>query len=89
NPRFQGENLERNHALFQKLSEISAEKGCSPSHIALAWVQHQGNDVVPIPGTTKIKNLDDNMFSLSVNLTEEDMNEIEVVFPVDATAGPQ
>ncbi|KAH9291914.1 hypothetical protein KI387_042903 [Taxus chinensis] len=89
NPRFQGENLERNHALFQKLSEISAKKGCSPSHVALAWVQHQGNDVVPIPGTTKIKNVDDNLISLSVKLTEEDIKEIEAVFPVDAAAGPR
>ncbi|KAH9288100.1 hypothetical protein KI387_032217 [Taxus chinensis] len=88
-PRFQGENLESNEALFQKLSEISAKKGCSPSHVALAWVQHQGNDVVPIPGTTKIKNLDDNIHSLSVNLTAEDMNEIEAVFPVNAAAGPR
>ncbi|KAH9323033.1 hypothetical protein KI387_017672 [Taxus chinensis] len=87
NPRWQAENLEHNKALFQKLSEISERKGCSPAQVALAWVQHQGNDVVAIPGTTKVKNLDDNIFSLSVNLTEEDMNEIEATFPVEAAAG--
>ncbi|GLJ45962.1 hypothetical protein SUGI_0967910 [Cryptomeria japonica] len=86
-PRLQSENLEHNQALFQKLSEISLRKGCSPSQLALAWVQHQGNDVVSIPGTTKIKNLDDNIFSISVNLTADDMREIEAIFPVDAAAG--
>ncbi|GLJ31913.1 hypothetical protein SUGI_0642330 [Cryptomeria japonica] len=86
-PRLQSENLEHNQALFQKLSEISSRKGCSPSQLALAWVQHQGNDVVPIPGTTKIKNLNDNIVSVSVHLSADDMKEIEAIFHVDAAAG--
>ncbi|GLJ31916.1 hypothetical protein SUGI_0642380 [Cryptomeria japonica] len=86
-PRLQSENLEHNQALFQKLSEMSLRKGCSPSQVALARVQHQGNDVVPIPGTTKIKNLDDNILSLFVNLSAYEMKEIEAIFPVDAATG--
>lgn len=52
---------------------MAASKGCSPSQLALAWVHHQGDDVSPIPGTTKMDNLKDNVGALSVKLTREDM----------------
>nr|GEX54088.1 probable aldo-keto reductase 4 [Tanacetum cinerariifolium] len=63
-PRFQAENLEHNKTLYERVCEIAANKGCTPSQLALAWVHHQGKDVVPIPGTTKIENLKQNIGAL-------------------------
>ncbi|XP_024984889.1 probable aldo-keto reductase 3 isoform X2 [Cynara cardunculus var. scolymus] len=86
-PRFQPENLEHNKALYERVSEIAAKKGCTPSQLALAWVHHQGTDVVPIPGTTKIKNLQQNIGAFSVKLTPEDMEELESIASNDAAKG--
>uniref|UniRef100_A0A0C9S6P7 TSA: Wollemia nobilis Ref_Wollemi_Transcript_14472_1488 transcribed RNA sequence n=1 Tax=Wollemia nobilis TaxID=56998 RepID=A0A0C9S6P7_9CONI len=76
-PRFQAENLEKNQAIFEKLCATASSKGCTPGQLALAWVHHQGNDVAPIPGTTKVKNLEDNVGALSVKLTPKELKEIE------------
>nr|AAB84222.1 auxin-induced protein [Helianthus annuus] len=76
-PRFQPENLEHNKILYERVSEIASKKGCTTSQLALAWVHHQGNDVVPIPGTTKIENLEQNIGALSVKITPEEMAELE------------
>ncbi|KAK9146049.1 hypothetical protein Sjap_005952 [Stephania japonica] len=76
-PRFQKENLEHNKHIFEKVNEIATRKGCTPSQLALAWVHHQGSDVCPIPGTTKIENLEQNIEALSVKLTHEEMTELE------------
>eukprot|EP00253_Pinus_taeda_P023254 PITA_23254 len=76
-PRLRAENLEKNKVLFERICEIASRKGCPPSQLALAWVQHQGNDVVPIPGTTKVKNLEENLGALSVDLTAVEMKELE------------
>ncbi|KVH90947.1 Aldo/keto reductase [Cynara cardunculus var. scolymus] len=81
------ENLEHNKALYERVSEIAAKKGCTPSQLALAWVHHQGTDVVPIPGTTKIKNLQQNIGAFSVKLTPEDMEELESIASNDAAKG--
>ena len=78
-PRFQPENLEHNKILYERVSEIATRKGCTPSQLALAWVHHQGNDVCPIPGTTKIENLKQNIGALSVKLTPEEMAELESI----------
>ncbi|KAL5707103.1 hypothetical protein ACHQM5_025191 [Ranunculus cassubicifolius] len=86
-PRFQGENLEHNAMLFQRVNEIAKRKGCTPSQLALAWVHHQGNDVCPIPGTTKIENLKQNIGALSVKLSEEEMAELESIATADAVKG--
>lgn len=86
-PRFQVENLENNRKLYERVSAIAAKKGCTPSQLALAWVHHQGNDVVPIPGTTKIENLQQNIGALSVKLTAEDMAELESIASDDAAKG--
>ncbi|XP_077245415.1 putative aldo-keto reductase 1 [Tasmannia lanceolata] len=75
-PRFTGEDLEKNKILYTRLSNLAAKHRCTPAQLALAWVIHQGNGVVPIPGTTKVKNLDDNIGSVKVKLTEEDIQEI-------------
>lgn len=76
-PKFQPENMEQNKLLFERVNEMATKKGCTPSQLALAWVHHQGDDVSPIPGTTKIKNLNENMGALWVMLTSEDIAELE------------
>ena len=78
-PRFQAENLEHNKNLYEQVNAIASRKGCTPSQLALAWVHHQGNDVCPIPGTTKIENLNQNIGALSVKLSAEDMAELESI----------
>ncbi|GFS37196.1 NAD(P)-linked oxidoreductase superfamily protein [Actinidia rufa] len=86
-PRFKGENLERNKILFVRFAELAVKHACSPPQLALAWLLHQGNDIVPIPGTTKIKNLDANIGSLTVKLTSGDLKEISDAIPIDEVCG--
>ncbi|KAJ9541744.1 hypothetical protein OSB04_028250 [Centaurea solstitialis] len=86
-PRLQGENLEHNKILFKRIHEIAQKKGCTPSQLALSWVLHQGSDVSPIPGTTKIENLNQNMGTLSVKLSREEMAELESIASADAFKG--
>ncbi|KAF7073978.1 hypothetical protein CFC21_078890 [Triticum aestivum] len=76
-PRFQAENLEKNTMVFERVSTMAARKGCTASQLALAWVHHQGNDVCPIPGTTKVDNFNQNVAALSVKLAPEEMAELE------------
>ncbi|KAL6970877.1 hypothetical protein U1Q18_030555 [Sarracenia purpurea var. burkii] len=78
-PRFKAENMEHNQKIFERIVEIATLKRCTPGQLALAWVHHQGNDVCPIPGTTKIENLNQNIGALSVKLTREEMNELESI----------
>ncbi|KAG7585116.1 NADP-dependent oxidoreductase domain [Arabidopsis thaliana x Arabidopsis arenosa] len=78
-PRFQEENLDHNKIVYEKVCAISEKKGCTPGQLALAWVHHQGDDVCPIPGTTKIENLNQNIGALSVKLTPEEMTELEAI----------
>ncbi|BBG93485.1 NAD(P)-linked oxidoreductase superfamily protein [Prunus dulcis] len=86
-PRFQAENLEHNKTIFERVSDLAARKGCTPSQLALAWVHHQGNDVCPIPGTTKIQNFNQNIGALSVKLTPEELAELESFASADAVKG--
>ncbi|KAK9146054.1 hypothetical protein Sjap_005957 [Stephania japonica] len=86
-PRFQAENMEHNKGVFEKVSEMARRKGCTPSQLALAWVHHQGSDVCPIPGTTKIENLEQNIAAFSVKLTHEEMSELESFASEDAVKG--
>ncbi|KAL2319181.1 hypothetical protein Fmac_033057 [Flemingia macrophylla] len=85
--RFQPENMEQNKTIFERVNELAAKKGCTPSQLALAWVHHQGKDVCPIPGTTKIENLNQNIGALSVKLTPEEMTELESFTAADAVKG--
>lgn len=78
-PWFQPENLEHNQKIIDRLNEIAARKGCTPSQLALAWVHHRGSDVCPIPGTTKIENFNQNVGALSVKLTSEEIAELESI----------
>ncbi|XP_057546971.1 probable aldo-keto reductase 2 isoform X2 [Amaranthus tricolor] len=86
-PRFQPENLERNTHVFERVSEMAARKGCTTSQLALAWVHHRGEDVCPIPGTSKINNLNQNIAALSVKLTPDEMAEIESYGSADNVFG--
>ncbi|GAA1795275.1 aldo/keto reductase [Planosporangium flavigriseum] len=86
-PRFQGENFQRNLDVVAQVREIAAEKGCTPAQLALAWVLAQGEDIVPIPGTKRIKYLEENVGALDVRLTPEDLARIEKVAPKGFTAG--
>nr|XP_009794432.1 PREDICTED: auxin-induced protein PCNT115-like [Nicotiana sylvestris]XP_016450213.1 PREDICTED: auxin-induced protein PCNT115-like [Nicotiana tabacum] len=86
-PRFQADNLEHNKILYERICQMAAKKGCTPSQLALAWVHHQGNDVCPIPGTTKVENLNQNIEALTIKLTSEDMVELESIASANAVQG--
>ena len=86
-PRFQGENLERNLELVERVRAIAEEKGCTPGQLALAWVIAQGEDIVPIPGTKRVKYLEENVGALDVQLTEEDLRRLDEAAPRGAAAG--
>jgi aryl-alcohol dehydrogenase-like predicted oxidoreductase len=86
-PRFQGENFARNLELVAHIGEIARSKECTPAQLALAWVLAQGDDVAPIPGTKRRKYLEENLRSLDVQLTAEDLARIDEVAPQGAAAG--
>jgi len=86
-PRFQGENMEKNLRLVSEIEKIAAEKKCTPAQLALAWLLHQGEDVVPIPGTKRIKYLEDNVGALDVKLTPEEVGSLNKAAPPEIAAG--
>ena len=81
NPRFQGENWERNQRIVAKVEEIAAEKGTTPAQLALAWVLAQGDDIVPIPGTKRRTYLEENAKAAEVELSDEDLERISQELP--------
>jgi aryl-alcohol dehydrogenase-like predicted oxidoreductase len=87
NPRFQGENFDRNLELVERVREIAEEKDVTPAQLALAWVLHQGDDIVPIPGTKRAHYLEENARAAEVELSDEDLARIEDAFPKGATSG--
>jgi aryl-alcohol dehydrogenase-like predicted oxidoreductase len=88
-PRFQLANFQKNLDLVRRVGEIAAQKKCTPSQLALAWVLAQGGDVVPIPGTKRRKYLEENLGALDVKLTADDLARIDEVAPKGAAAGPR
>jgi aryl-alcohol dehydrogenase-like predicted oxidoreductase len=86
-PRFQGENFQKNLDLVRHVEEVATRKGCTPAQLALAWLLHQGDDIVPIPGTTRVENLEENVGALGVTLTKRDLERIDAVFPKGVAAG--
>jgi aryl-alcohol dehydrogenase-like predicted oxidoreductase len=86
-PRFQGENLKRNLDLVGRLEQIASEKGCQASQLALAWVLAQGEDIVPIPGTTRRPHLEENLAALQIKLSAQELARINEVAPKGVTAG--
>jgi aryl-alcohol dehydrogenase-like predicted oxidoreductase len=87
NPRFQGENFQKNLDIVAEIERLAREKGCTPSQLALAWVLAQGEDIVPIPGTKRIKFLEDNAGAVRVTLTPDELKRIDAILPVGAAAG--
>jgi aryl-alcohol dehydrogenase-like predicted oxidoreductase len=87
NPRFAEGNIDRNVAIVEALRALAAERGVTAGQLALAWVQHQGSDVVPIPGTKRRTYLEENVAAVGVALSAEDLARIEEAVPVDAVAG--
>jgi len=86
-PRFQGQNFAKNLELVERIGEMARERGCTASQLALAWVMAQGEDIVPIPGTKRLKYLEENAQAAAIQLTQADLGRIEAIFPKDAAAG--
>jgi aryl-alcohol dehydrogenase-like predicted oxidoreductase len=87
NPRFQGENFTRNRTIAEQVAEVAREAGITPSQLALAWVLAQGDDVVPIPGTKRVKYLEENVRAADVRLTPEQLVRLDEIAPKGAAAG--
>lgn len=86
-PRFQGENFDKNLELVEKVREIAEEKGVAPSQLAISWLLHQGEDIVPIPGTKRRKYLEENAEAPGIELSDEELSRIDEAAPKDAAAG--
>jgi aryl-alcohol dehydrogenase-like predicted oxidoreductase len=83
-PRFSGENLRQNLKLAERVSELAAEKGCTPGQLALAWVLHRGEHIVPIPGTKRVSYLEENLAAAEIELSEEEVERIARAVPTAA-----
>ncbi|SFS34742.1 aldo/keto reductase [Marininema halotolerans] len=87
NPRFTDDAFASNLRIVEGIEKMAAEKGCTPAQLALAWVHAQGEDMVPIPGTKRIKYLEQNIAALDVQLTHEDVQHLQTLAPVGQTVG--
>jgi aryl-alcohol dehydrogenase-like predicted oxidoreductase len=86
-PRFQGANFQKNLDLVALLEELAKHKRCSASQLALAWLLHQGDDIVPIPGTKRVKYLEENVGAIELSLSADDLRRIEAIAPKGVAAG--
>ncbi len=86
-PRFQGDNFQRNLDLVKHIEEMAAEKKCKPSQLALAWVLAQGEDMIPIPGSSRISHLEENLAALDISLSPDELERIDEVAPKGVAAG--
>lgn len=86
-PRYQGENFYKNLELVEKIKILATEKDCTPSQLAIAWVLAQGEDVITIPGTKRIKYLEENIAAENIQLTKKDLEIIESIVPVGIVSG--
>jgi aryl-alcohol dehydrogenase-like predicted oxidoreductase len=86
-PRFTGENFEANKKKVALIQKLADEKDCTPSQLALAWVLHQGDDILSLFGTTKINRLSENIEALKIKLTKEDLDYLDKTFPEGSFAG--
>lgn len=87
NPRFSGENFDKNRVLVEAVEAMAVEKGCTPAQIALAWVLARGEDIIPIPGTKRRHYLTQNLGALDIHLSAAERSALEIVFAQDAAAG--
>jgi aryl-alcohol dehydrogenase-like predicted oxidoreductase len=86
-PRFQGENFQRNLDLVARVRQIASSKGCTPGQLAIAWLLAQGDDIVPIPGTKRLRYLDENLAAADVSLTDAELAAVNEAAPPGAPAG--
>jgi aryl-alcohol dehydrogenase-like predicted oxidoreductase len=86
-PRFTGANFESNKIKIAILQELADKKGCTASQLAIAWVLHKGNDILPLIGTTRKKRLEENMAALAIKLTDEELKTIDRHFPEGSFSG--
>jgi aryl-alcohol dehydrogenase-like predicted oxidoreductase len=86
-PRFQAENREHNLELVDRVREVADEIGCTTAQLALAWLLHQGEDVVPIPGTRRVRYVEENAAAADIRLSDEQLARIESAVPAGAVAG--
>jgi aryl-alcohol dehydrogenase-like predicted oxidoreductase len=89
NPRFQGENFDRNLELVERVREMAAVKGCTPGQLALAWLVAQGTDVVSIPGTKRRTYLEENVGALDVAISPADLARLDELMPAGSASGPR
>ncbi len=87
NPRFQGENFRKNLELVAKADELAKRKGVTTSQLALAWTLQQGPDIVPIPGTKRVRYLEENAAASDVTLTTDELRELDEIAPLHSAAG--
>jgi aryl-alcohol dehydrogenase-like predicted oxidoreductase len=87
NPRFEGENFQKNLDLVAEVERLAKAKGVTPSQLALAWVMSRGDDVVPIPGTKRVRYLEENAGAATVRLSREELGRIDGIFPVGVAQG--
>ena len=87
NPRFQGENFERNLELVERVRKIADEKQVAAGQLAIAWVMRQGDDIVPIPGTKRVPYLEENAAASEIELSEEELSRLDEAAPPGVTAG--
>jgi aryl-alcohol dehydrogenase-like predicted oxidoreductase len=87
NPRFIKENFDKNLKLVEIIKDMAIKKKITPGKLALAWVLSKGKDIVPIPGTTKVKHLEENVTALKIEMTESEKEEIEEAIPLNAASG--
>lgn len=88
-PRFQGENFQKNLELVKKIEDLAKQKGCTTAQLALAWVLAQGENIFPIPGTKRIKYLEENIAAFNIEFTQEELAEIDNIAPKGVAAGPR
>ncbi|PKL17179.1 MAG: aldo/keto reductase [Spirochaetae bacterium HGW-Spirochaetae-5] len=86
-PRFQGENFNRNLELVKSINRIALHRGVTPGQLALAWVLQQSHNIVPIPGTTKRKHLEENIKAVEIRFSDSELKELNDIFPMDAAKG--
>ena len=87
NPRFQGENFQRNLDLVRAIEELAREKGVTPAQLALAWVPARHDHVVPIPGTRSIERLEENAAALDIRVTQADLDRLDAIAPRGVASG--
>jgi aryl-alcohol dehydrogenase-like predicted oxidoreductase len=88
-PRFQRGNIEQNYLIVERMKEIANQKSCTTAQLALAWVLHQWKGIVPIPGTKKVKYLEENASAVKIKLSAEDLKKLNEAAPIGVTKGPR